>query len=114
MVVCGAGNMHQYHHNLIAHLNNRAVRFNGARAHDTIALIDYRNNVIYNWGNTNAAYGGEVNIAGGVSQVNIVNNYYKPGPAAPAELKFVHASFQKENSKGTGQVVCQWQYYGRR
>ena len=97
------GQYASYHHNLIAHLNNRAVRFNGARAHDTIALVDYRNNVIYNWGNTNACYGGEVNIAGGVSQVNIVNNYYKPGPSAPAELKFVHASFQKENSKGTGQ-----------
>ena len=97
------GQYASYHHNLIAHLNNRAIRFNGARAHDTIALIDYRNNVIYNWGNTNAAYGGEVNIAGGVSQVNIINNYYKPGPAAPAELKFVHASYQKENSKGTGQ-----------
>lgn len=92
-----------YHHNLIAHLNNRAIRFNGARAHDTLALVDYRNNVIYNWGNTNAAYGGEVNIPGGLSQVNIVNNYYKPGPAAPAELKFVHASYQKDNAKGTGQ-----------
>ena len=97
------GQYASYHHNLIAHLNTRAVRFNGARAHDTIALVDYRNNVIYNWGNTNACYGGEVNIAGGVSQVNIVNNYYKPGPAAPAELKFAHALFQKENSKGTGQ-----------
>ncbi len=92
-----------YHHNLIAHLNNRAIRFNGARAHDTLALIDYRNNVVYNWGNSNACYGGEVNIPGGVSQVNIVNNYYKPGPAAPAELKFVHASYQQEKSKGTGQ-----------
>jgi hypothetical protein len=97
------GQYASYHHNLIAHLNNRAVRFNGARAHDTIALVDYRNNVVYNWGNANAAYGGEVNIAGGISQVNIVNNYYKPGPAAPAELKFVHASYQKENSKGTGE-----------
>jgi len=97
------GQYASYHHNLIAHLNNRAVRFNGARAHDTIALVDYRNNVVYNWGNTYACYGGEVNIAGGVSQVNIVNNYYKPGPAAPAELKFAHALFQKENSKGTGQ-----------
>lgn len=97
------GQYASYHHNLLAHLNSRAVRFNGARAHDTIALIDYRNNVIYNWGNANAAYGGEVNIAGGVSQVNIVNNYYKPGPATAAELKFVNASYQKENSKGTGQ-----------
>ncbi len=92
-----------YHHNLIAHQNNRAARFNGARAHDTMALVDYRNNVIYNWGNTNACYGGEMNISGGFSRVNIINNYYKPGPASPAELKFVHASYQKENSKGTGE-----------
>lgn len=97
------GQYASYHHNLIAHLNNRAIRFNGARAHDTIALIDYRNNVIYNWGNANACYGGEVNIDGALSQVNIVNNYYKPGPAASAELKFIHASYQKEYSKGTGE-----------
>jgi hypothetical protein len=92
-----------YHHNLIAHQNSRAVRFDGARAHDTMAVIDYRNNVIYNWGNPNACYGGEVNIAGGVSQINLVNNYYKPGPATPAELKFVHASFQAEKTKGTAE-----------
>ncbi|HMU09703.1 MAG TPA: pectate lyase [Ferruginibacter sp.] len=98
------GQYASYHHNLIAHQNSRAVRFNGARAHDTIALIDYRNNVIYNWGNTNACYGGEVNIAGGVSQVNLVNNYYKPGPAtAQIELKFVHASYTASAARGTGE-----------
>ena len=102
------GQYASYHHNLIAHQNNRAIRFNGARAHDTIALVDYRNNVIYNWSSTNAPYGGEVNIPGGLSQVNMVNNYYKPGPAAPAELKFVHASYQKENAQGTGQ----WYVHG--
>lgn len=92
-----------YHHNLVAHQNSRAVRFNGARAHDTMAVIDYRNNVIYNWGNVNACYGGEVNIAGGVSQVNMVNNYYKPGPATAGDLKFVHASYNAKDAKGTGQ-----------
>ena len=98
------GQYASYHHNLIAHQNSRAVRFNGARAHDTIALIDYRNNVIYNWGNANAAYGGEVNIAAGVSQVNLVNNYYKPGPAtAQLELKFVHANYAAQIAKGTGE-----------
>jgi hypothetical protein len=66
-------------------------------------VVDYRNNVIYNWGNANACYGGEMNITGGVSQVNIVNNYYKPGPATPEDLKFIHASYQADNSKGTGE-----------
>ncbi|WP_416441866.1 pectate lyase [Phnomibacter sp. MR] len=97
------GQFASFHHNLFAHLNNRAIRFNGARAHDTLAIIDYRNNVVYNWGNANACYGGEVNIAGGVSQVNIANNYYKPGPATPEDRKFIHASYQAENSKGTGE-----------
>jgi hypothetical protein len=97
------GQYASFHHNLIAHQNSRAVRFNGARAHDTMAIIDYRNNVVYNWGNPNACYGGEVNIEGGVSQVNMVNNYYKPGPATPNELKFVQASYEKEKTKGTGQ-----------
>jgi hypothetical protein len=69
-----------------------------------MAIIDYRNNVIYNWGNANACYGGEVNIAGGVSQVNLVNNYYKPGPATTgAELKFVHANYNAKEAKGTGE-----------
>jgi hypothetical protein len=97
------GQYASYHHNLFANLNNRAIRFNGARAHDTMAIIDYCNNVVYNWANKNACYGGEVNIAGGVSQVNIINNYYKPGPAAPEQLQFAHASFQKDLTKGTGE-----------
>jgi hypothetical protein len=92
-----------YHHNLIAHQNSRAVRFNGSRAHDTIALIDYRNNVIYNWGSANAPYGGDMKIKGGVSQVNMVNNYYIPGPATASTLKFMQALYAGETSTGTGQ-----------
>lgn len=102
------GQYSTFHHNLIAHQNSRAVRFDGARAHDTMAVIDYRNNVIYNWGNPNACYGGEVNIAGGVSQINIVNNYYKPGPATPSTLKFVHALYEADKSKG----VAEWYLSG--
>ncbi|MEI6946985.1 pectate lyase [Paraflavisolibacter sp. H34] len=92
-----------YHHNLIAHQNNRAIRFNGARAHDTMAVVDYRNNVIYNWGKYNAAYGGEVEINGGVSQVNMVGNYYKPGPATGRPLQFVQANYTAAKAKGIGQ-----------
>lgn len=62
-------------HNLIANHINRNVRF--ARATDIVNYpqkIDYRNNVIYNWGG-NTAYGGEM-----ATGINMVNNYYKPGP----------------------------------
>ncbi|MFC2186240.1 pectate lyase [Fulvivirgaceae bacterium LMO-SS25] len=65
-----------FHHNLLAHHNSRNPRFNGARYHKLPAeeLVDFRNNVIYNW-RGNSSYGGEE------GQHNMINNYYKPGPA---------------------------------
>ena len=63
-----------YHHNLIAHCDSRTPRL-GPRP-STLELgeqVDIRNNVFYNWGGE-GCYGGEA------QHVNIVNNYYKPGP----------------------------------
>jgi len=88
------GQYASYHHNLIAHCVNRTPRINGCRAHDTVALCDYRNNVIYNWGGTGAIYGGEVQISAATAKCNInwINNYYKPGPATPATKYFISPS----------------------
>ena len=63
------------HHNLLAHCNNRTPRFDGIR-NAPEENVDFRNNVLYNWGENNV-YAGE----GGT--YNIVNNYYKPGPSTP-------------------------------
>ena len=66
-----------FHHNLLAHHTSRNPRFCGARYHEQTKeteLADFRNNVIYNWG-FNSAYAGEN------GKYNIVDNYYKPGPA---------------------------------
>jgi hypothetical protein len=68
-----------------------------------MAIVDYRNNVNYNWGSANACYGGDVKIPGGVSHVNIVNNYYQPGPATADTLRFVHALFSKNPDNRVGQ-----------
>lgn len=76
-----------FHHNFIAHVQNRAPRFNGARysweGYDKTKFantvqaerVDFRNCVMYNWGNGSACYGGP-----GGGYINIVNNYYKAGP----------------------------------
>ncbi len=83
------GQFATYHHNLIAHHHSRTIRFNGSRTHDTLAYLDYRNNVIYNYGNSDNSYGNEIEIADTgkpvfalrKAELNIMNNYYKPGPA---------------------------------
>lgn len=97
------GQYSSFHHNLIAHQNGRAIRFNGARAHDVNALVDYRNNVVYNAGTHNAAAGGDVEIVGGESKINLVNNYYKAGPATPSNYSFIQADIDVSKSKGRGQ-----------
>lgn len=61
------------HHNLFLHCAGRTPRFNGTRSLAPSELVDFRNNVIYNWGE-NSVSGGE----GG--HYNLLNNYYKPGP----------------------------------
>lgn len=65
-----------FHHNLLASHTSRTPRFNGSRfTSDSISeMVDFRNNVIFNWG-FQSAYGGEE------GKQNMVNNYYKPGPA---------------------------------
>lgn len=62
-----------FHHNLLANHASRNPRFASV---DGTKWVDYRNNVVYNWG-FKTAYGG-----GHHAEINIVNNYYKPGPAS--------------------------------
>lgn len=67
-----------FHHNLFAHHSSRTPRFAGGET-PVCVNVDFRNNVIYNWGFNNI-YGGE----GGT--INIVANYYKPGPATKSNV----------------------------
>jgi hypothetical protein len=77
-----------YHHNILAHHTSRNPRASG---NADSGLLDYRNNVVYNWG-FNSAYGGEL------WPRNWINNYYKPGPATSENVR--HRIFLQKDPRG--------------
>ena len=97
------GKFATFHHNIYAHHDSRNPRL-GEYAGSKFALTDltdFRNNVIYNWGHNNI-YGGEA------MNVNIVNNYYKPGPASIPRKRIVAISL---NEKPGTEVYNIWGKY---
>ncbi len=97
-----------FHHNFIAHAQNRTPRFNGARYNwqgydktkyaNTIQAeqVDFRNCVMYNWGNGNGCYGGP-----GGGYVNMINNYYKAGPGTSNRTRVTQISFADSGNSGS-------------
>ena len=78
-----------FHHNLLANHDSRNPRIDHPQIYDNYVSthrgnVDVRCNAIYNWG-SNLTYGGED------GWFNIVNNYYKPGPASSDKKYFVDA-----------------------
>jgi pectate lyase len=90
------------HHNLFAHCNNRNPRFNGIR-HTPTEFVDYRNNVIYNWGG-NTIYAGE----GG--DYNIINNYFKYGPSTIKSARYRIVNPGKNETIGFGKWYVNGNY----
>lgn len=96
-----------FHHNYISHVQNRAPRFNGARynwnGYDKTKYensiqaeqVDFRNCVIYNWGNGNGCYGGP-----GGGYINMINNYYKAGPGTKNRTRVTQVSFSDATNGG--------------
>ena len=96
-----------FHHNFIAHVQNRAPRFNGARynwnGYDKTLYensiqaerVDFRNCVMYNWGSGNGCYGGP-----GGGYVNMVNNYYKAGPGTGNKDRVTQVSVSNASNGG--------------
>lgn len=92
------------HHNLFAHCISRNPRFAGTR-NGSDEMVEYVNNVIYNWGHNNV-YGGE----GG--RYNLINNYYKYGPATLPAVRYriVNPSRQEQPAIYYGQFYVEGNY----
>ncbi len=72
-----------FHHNLFAHNAIDNPYFGGAIHHKSTKnkeIVDFRNNIIYNWGK-------ECTSGGEGGNINLVNNYFKPGPATEKNKK---------------------------
>ena len=94
-----------FHHNFLCHMQNRVPRFCGARynwdGYDKTKysnaiqaeIVDFRNCVMYNWGNGNGCYGGT-----GGGNINIVNNYYKAGPATVNKTRVTQISVANDGN----------------
>ena len=97
-----------FHHNFIAHVQNRAPRFNGARYNWTgydntkysnsiqAERVDFRNCVMYNWGNGNGCYGGP-----GGGYINMINNYFKAGPGTSNKTRVTQVSVSDATNGGS-------------
>ncbi len=86
-----------FHHNMLANHDSRNARIDhpgvyGSYLETHRGNVDFRNNVIWNWG-SNTTYGGEDGA------FNIVGNYYKPGPASSKRNYFVDAYWYNSSSK---------------
>jgi len=108
-----------FHHNFVAHIQNRAPRFNGARyawdGYDKTVYsstvdaerVDFRNCLMYNWGNGNGCYGGP-----GGGYVNMVNNYYKAGPGTRNKTRVTQVSVASDgNAEGSSLKGYASRYY---
>ena len=87
-----------FHHNLLANHDSRNPRIDHPQIYGNYVEthrgnVDYRCNAVYNWG-SNHTYGGED------GWFNIVNNYYKPGPASSDRKYFVDAygTYEKDGT----------------
>jgi hypothetical protein len=91
------GDVGSFHHNLLAHNYGRNWSIGGGLNGNGFygGKVDIRNNVVYNWGHRATD--------GGASQVNFVNNYYKPG----ASTNFFFALNAQHEGVGKGKQ----QYY---
>jgi pectate lyase len=79
-----------FHHNLFACNTGRnpSIGMSGE--------FDFRNNVIFNWRHRTMDGGDETSL------INVINNYYKPGPAANENMRSTLARIEQRNMYSPG------------
>jgi len=85
------GQTYSFYHNLYANNSSRNPRPGNYASSDEDKkglILDFRNNVIYNWG-YRAGYNADKDA---VSYYNFINNYYKKGPNSETDYAFVESS----------------------
>ena len=88
----GYGNGYTFHHNLYAHHHARLPRpgnYNDRNRDPEGFILDFRNNVIYNWAGRAAGYNADgSNGTNSITKMNFVGNYYKAGANSSGSLAF--------------------------
>ena len=88
----GRGNGYTFHHNLYAHHHARLPRpgnYNDRSKDPDGFILDFRNNVIYNWAGQSAGYNADgSNGTNSITKMNFVGNYYKAGVNSRGHLAF--------------------------
>lgn len=93
------GNPSTFHHNLFASntARNPSIGMSGA--------FDFRYNVIFNWGHRSIDGGDET------SMINLINNYYKPGPATNENIRDIFARIESRNMYSPGSAWAEGKWY---
>lgn len=88
----GWGNGYTFHHNLYAHHHARLPRpgnYNDRSKDPNGFILDFRNNVIYNWAGRAAGYNADgSNGTNSITKMNFVGNYYKTGSNSNGSFAF--------------------------
>lgn len=86
------GNAYSFHHNLYAHHEARLPRpgnYTNRNRDPEGFTLDFRNNVIYNWGGVYAGYNADgSNGTDSITRMNFVGNCYKQGPDSTGAFAF--------------------------
>lgn len=93
------GNPSTFHHNLFASntARNPSIGMSG--------MFDFRYNVVFNWRHRSIDGGDET------STVNLINNYFKPGPATNEGMRAVFARIEERSMYSPGSAWAEGGWY---